>query len=100
MIRENLFVYGTLKDPRVQFMVLGRMVRGKWDSLADYQKSTIQLGGRFFPIIKPQVGNTVEGMVITVTLAELQQIDRYEGHAYRRRKVTLASGRQAWVYQA
>jgi gamma-glutamylcyclotransferase (GGCT)/AIG2-like uncharacterized protein YtfP len=97
---EQLFVYGTLKEPRVQFLVFGRVTPGKPDTLAGYRQASIRLGGRVFPIIKPEAGNSVEGMVISVSPAELEQIDRYEGQAYRRQKVTLGSGQKAWVYQA
>jgi len=100
MLTENLFVYGTLKDSQVQKKVLGRSVRGTLDRLPDYKKSTIQLSGRYFPIVKPEAGNSVEGLVIAVTPTELTQIDHYEGQAYQRQKVTLASGRSAWVYWA
>lgn len=100
MLTEDLFVYGTLKDPQVQIRVLGRRVRGMADRLPDYKKSTIRLSGRQFPIVKPEEGNSVEGLVIAVTPTELIQIDHYEGRAYQRQKVTLASGRSAWVYRA
>lgn len=99
MLNENLFVYGTLKDPKIQLMVLGRTVRGTWDRLADFKKSTIQLDDRYFPTVKPAKGSSVEGMVIAISPTELKQIDRYEGPVYRRKKETLASGRQAWVYR-
>jgi gamma-glutamylcyclotransferase (GGCT)/AIG2-like uncharacterized protein YtfP len=97
---EQLFVYGTLKEPRVQFLVFGRVTPGELDTLTGYRKASIRLGGRVFPIIKPEAGTSVEGMVITVSPAELKQIDHYEGKAYQRKRVTLTSGRQAWVYQA
>ncbi len=97
---EHLFVYGTLMDPIVQFSVFGRVVQGQPDRLTGYKKSSIQLGGGVYPIIKPETGHSVEGLVITVTPAELKLIDRYEGDAYQRKKVTLVSGRQVWVYQA
>jgi gamma-glutamylcyclotransferase (GGCT)/AIG2-like uncharacterized protein YtfP len=100
MLTENLFVYGTLKDPQIQKKVLGRRVEGTMDRLPDYKKSTIRLSGRQFPIVKPAAGQSVEGLVIGVTPPELTQIDHYEGQTYQRQKVTLASGRSAWVYQA
>ena len=97
---EQLFVYGTLKEPSVQFLVFGRVTSGKLDTLTGYRKASIRLGGRVFPIIKPEAGTSVEGMVITVSPTELKKIDRYEGQAYRRQKVTLSSGQEVWVYQA
>jgi len=34
----NLFVYGTLKDPKVQKMVFGRVEAGTPDTLDGYKK--------------------------------------------------------------
>lgn len=97
---EQLFVYGTLMDPIVQFAVFGRATEGRPDKLPGFRKSSLRLGGRVYPIVKPSGGRSVEGQVITVSPAELSRIDHYEGEAYRRTRVTLASGRRAWVYQA
>jgi len=97
---EELFVYGTLMDPVIQFAVFGRATEGSPDRLAGYRKSSIRLGDRDYSIIEPEAGNSVEGLAITVSSTELSLIDHYEGEAYRRQKVTLVSGRQAWVYQA
>lgn len=97
---EELFVYGTLLDPAVQSRVFGRITSGQPDKLAGYKKDHIRLGGNIYPIIRPKAGGMVEGAVLSVTLAELALIDQYEGDAYQRRKVSLVSGRQAWVYRA
>ena len=97
---EQLFVYGTLIDPVVQFAVFGRATEGRPDKLAGNRMSSIRLGDRDYPIIEPENSSSVEGLVITVSLTELSLIDHYEGEAYRRNKVTLVSGRRAWVYQA
>jgi gamma-glutamylcyclotransferase (GGCT)/AIG2-like uncharacterized protein YtfP len=97
---ELLFVYGTLMNPLVQQRVFGRTVPGQTDRLVGYKKDLIHLGSGVYPIIRPEVGGVVEGMVIQVTPAELALIDRYEGPAYRRIRVKLVSGREAWVYTA
>ena len=97
---EQLFVYGTLMEPIVQISVFGGTTHGQPDTLADFKKSSIRLGGRLYPIIEPEADSSVEGLVITVTPTELRRIDQYEGEDYRRKKVTLVSGRQVWVYQA
>ena len=97
---ESLFVYGTLMDPVVQNRVFGRVAPGKRDTLPDYRKDRIRLGyGLVYPIIRPEIGSAVEGLVFYVTPGELALIDAYEGIVYRRKKVTLMSGQQAWVYQ-
>lgn len=97
---ERLFVYGTLLDPAIQKRVFGRITSGQPDKLAGYQKDRVRLGGNVYPIIQPKAGGIVEGAVLSVTLAELALIDRYEGDAYQRQKVRLVSGRPAWVYRA
>jgi gamma-glutamylcyclotransferase (GGCT)/AIG2-like uncharacterized protein YtfP len=98
-MKEHLFVYGTLMEPDVQKRVFGRTALGKPDTLTGYKKCSIRLGSSVYPIIKSEAGSAVEGIVIEVTLAELKLIDRYETDVYRRKKVMLASGRWAWVYQ-
>jgi gamma-glutamylcyclotransferase (GGCT)/AIG2-like uncharacterized protein YtfP len=95
---ESLFVYGTLMNPLVQQRVFGRTAPGVADRLVGYRKDLIHLGSGVYPIIRPEAGAVVEGFVIHVTAAELALIDYYEGNAYRRKKVTLVSGRKAWVY--
>ena len=67
---EQLFVYGTLLDPAVQFAVFGRTTEGGLDRLPNYRKSSIRLGGRVYPIVEPESSSTVEGMVITVSSTE------------------------------
>ena len=70
------------------------------DKLTEYRKSSIRLGDRDYPIVEPEAGSSVEGLVITVSPTELSRIDHYEGENYRRTRVTLVSGRRAWVYRA
>ena len=72
---------------------------GQPDTLAGYKKYSIRLATGIYPIIRPEAGGLVEGLVIQITPAELALIDHYEGDAYQRKKVTLVSGRWAWVYQ-
>ncbi len=96
---EQLFVYGTLKDPAVQQAVFGRMVEGTPDVLAGYKKGEITLGAAVYPIIRPDEASQVEGRVLEITAHELALIDRYEGSDYQRVQVTLTSGKRAWVYR-
>lgn len=97
---ESLFAYGTLMNPLIQQRVFGRTAPGKADRLAEYRKDLIHLGSGVYPIIRPETGGVVEGMIIQITPEELKLIDRYEGSAYRRVRVTLISGREAWVFAA
>jgi gamma-glutamylcyclotransferase (GGCT)/AIG2-like uncharacterized protein YtfP len=97
---EYLFVYGTLIDPFIQQHVFGRVTLGEADVLASYKKETIRLDGGLYPIIRPEVDGRVEGRLLQLSPVELALIDQYEGTDYRRIKVSLVSGRQAWVYVA
>ncbi|WP_372625226.1 gamma-glutamylcyclotransferase family protein [Arsukibacterium sp.] len=91
--RYSVFVYGTLKQPWVRYLVMGRAGTGEPATLVGYQKEALD--------IKPAPGTTTEGLVITVTGTELRALDRYErlGVRYERVELTLQNGKSAWVYQ-
>jgi gamma-glutamylcyclotransferase (GGCT)/AIG2-like uncharacterized protein YtfP len=95
---EQLFVYGTLKDPYIQKKVFGKVVPGVSDSLEGYAFSEIKIVDETYPILVKKTGSVIEGLVISVTQEELKLIDAYETKAYQRKKVVLKSGRGAWVY--
>ncbi len=95
---EKLFVYGTLAAPAVQRAVIGRVIAGAPDTLNGYYKDEIRLGLRTYPIARPRAGASIAGLVLEVTPEELALCDRYETDAYRRVRVTLVSGVEAWVY--
>jgi gamma-glutamylcyclotransferase (GGCT)/AIG2-like uncharacterized protein YtfP len=95
---EVLFIYGTLNQPDVQLYVIGRYDMGKPDVLTDYRKKQVTLENAAYPMIFTAPGEIVRGNCIMVTPAELKQIDIYETDAYQRVRVTLRSGRAAWVY--
>jgi gamma-glutamylcyclotransferase (GGCT)/AIG2-like uncharacterized protein YtfP len=95
---ESLFVYGTLQDPQVQTTVFGRIVLGSPDTLIGYRRSEITIDGVVHAIAIVDSAQSLPGQVIEVAADELSQIDRYEGEEYRRIRVRLRSGRQAWVY--
>jgi len=95
---EKLFTYGTLQIPEVQQRVFHRVVSGTADTLDGWFKTDITLHDGTFPIIVEQADSHVDGQVIEVTPEELVLIDRYETEAYRRVRVTLQSGDEAWVY--
>ncbi len=105
-----VFSYGTLQEEHVQLSTFGRLLRGERDDLPGFEPSLV-------PIEDPQVvatsGRThhanatftgrsdsrVSGTVFEITDAELAASDQYERlAAYKRIAVTLASGKQAWVY--
>jgi gamma-glutamylcyclotransferase (GGCT)/AIG2-like uncharacterized protein YtfP len=95
---EKLFVYGTLQDPDIQKSLVGRIIFGTPARLANFEKTTINLGGRIYPIVRPAENKAVNGMVLEVTSEELARFDRYETNAYRRITAKLDSGQTVWVY--
>ena len=95
---QLLFAYGTLMDPTIQEKVLGRVVVSVADQLSGYAMGKITIGDSEFRIIRPQVGDIIDGMVLSVTDADLEQMDIYETAAYQRQKVILKSGKKTWAY--
>lgn len=95
---ELLFTYGTLQDPSVQRQVFGRVLPGTPDILEGFETDWVMFGDTCYPMIFAKSGGRVSGQVIEVTPEELALSDLYETSAYRRIRVTLRSGAEAWVY--
>ncbi|WP_420401812.1 gamma-glutamylcyclotransferase family protein [Flagellimonas sp.] len=96
---EHLFTYGTLQDLQVQQYIFGRILTGKSDFLPGFKKMENAVYDRYPLVI--QSGNpkdTVQGMVYEVTSLDLAKSDIYETSAYKREKVMLESGIEAWLY--
>ncbi len=94
---QNLFVYGTIKDPEVQKKVIGRVAESRNDSLEGYSKSSIVLKGITYSILVKGT-EEVEGVVLQLTEDELKKFDVFETTAYRRVMEKLKSGVETWVY--
>jgi hypothetical protein len=105
----KLFTYGTLRDPGVQQALFGRLVPGSVDTLPGYRPGTetirdpdvIATSGTETHLCVDESGDPadrIEGLVLTLTEAELEVADAYETADYRRVTVTLASGIQAFLY--
>lgn len=104
-----LFSYGTLQLADVQLAQFGRLLDGSDDALPGYAQTLVEItdlevirksGSRFHPIVT-ETGNPADeiaGMVFAITEAELAAADAYEVADYKRVRVRLASGRDAWVY--
>ena len=105
-----IFSYGTLQRPDVQLSTFGRLLRGQRDALPQYELSRVAIVD---PAVAAAAGRShhdnatftarpesqVRGTVFELTEAELAAADSYEQPAsYARRLVTLASGKQAWIY--
>lgn len=106
---EHLFSYGTLQLEKVQLQTFGRLLHGYPDVLKGYQKelirisvdSVVDISGQEQHWVISYTGDDsdrVEGIVLLITEAELQQADEYETDDYRRDRVRLQSGKEAWAY--
>ena len=95
---ENLFVYGTLHDPKVQLLLIGRTVPSIPAVLLKYRRD-IELFPPY-PVAVSDADSYINGWLIRVTEQELVKLDEYEGENYIRIRVTLATGIEAWVYTA
>jgi gamma-glutamylcyclotransferase (GGCT)/AIG2-like uncharacterized protein YtfP len=96
-----LFSYGTLQQESVQLSTFGRRLIGRQDELPRYEQSSVKIGETLQKNVtfNGNGGSRVQGMVFEIAEAELVSVDEYEAaFSYRRVVVTLASGRQAWVY--
>ena len=93
-----LFVYGTLKDPKVQKKIIGRVIDSKPDILVGYKKSTVIIDGVIYPILIRHQNGIIKGEILNLSQLELEKVDLYETDTYRRIKVILKSGVEAWVY--
>lgn len=105
----HLFSYGTLRQADVEIASFGRLLEGRSDALPGYKQSMLEIadpevvrksGKKFHPIVTPSDDPTdeVDGIVFTITEAELAAADAYEVNDYRRIMVRLRSGIDAWVY--
>ena len=95
---EEIFVYGTLIDEKVQRKLIGRTPELSPDILEKYIKKYVVLEGQTYPLIDKRDNNFVEGFVMKINEEELAIFDKYEGSNYKRNKVTLKSRKIVWVY--
>jgi gamma-glutamylcyclotransferase (GGCT)/AIG2-like uncharacterized protein YtfP len=110
-MNENLFSYGTLQKERVQLQLFGRLLIGTKDILKGYKLSSIEIKDESFlakgeekyqltAIPSKDDADIVEGIVLEISEEELLLAEKYEPDNYKRVKVALQSGREAWIYVA
>ena len=108
---ELLFSYGTLQKEQTQLDLFGRRLTGTPDQLPGYTIREVTITDQKFlatgedpvqRIVLPSgnINDHIEGTALEVTATELLAADQYEPPGYSRVQVTLASGRQAWIYAA
>jgi hypothetical protein len=82
----------------VQQVVFGRAIMGMPDTVEGYRKTEITLGLHRYPIAVADETAQIDGLLLHLTPEELARSDAYETRAYRRIRVTLKSGIEAWMY--
>ncbi len=109
-VTHSLFSYGTLRQPDVQASLFGRSVPTTEDALPGFRLDWLEItdpdviatsGTNRHPILR-QGGpdDSVPGVRLELSDAELERADEYEVDDYVRVAVVLASGADAWVYVA
>jgi len=110
-MKENLFSYGTLQKSEVQLELFGRLLTGAKDILKGYKLSSIEIKDESFLakgedkyqltlIPSKDHADIIEGTVFEISEEELLLADKYEPDNYKRVKVALESGKEAWIYVA
>lgn len=96
---DALFVYGTLRDDRIQQALLGRVVHGEPAMLSGWAVHCSEDG---FLFIKPAAAGQVPGLVLRLSPTELQIVDAWEDvPLYIRERVLVscpAGEREVWTY--
>jgi hypothetical protein len=106
---QLLFAYGALQGAEMQLDTFGRLVEAEDDVLTGYSRAYADTPGHRIdtasgPTLLPVLRHTgsaldkVVGVVLALTPDELDAADEFQPSLYRRTKVTLESGRRAWLY--
>ena len=94
---KNIFVYGSLLNKTLRTNVLGHEVEGEQDILENYTMDTHSVLVRYPTVIKSD-GELVKGEVFKVSDSDIEKMDRYESHYYKKIEVTLKSKVMSLVY--
>jgi hypothetical protein len=106
---ERLFSYGTLALPHVQLELFGAELPTTPGTLVGWRLRMLRItdaavlamsGEAEHPILEHtgEASDRVDGAVIELTPDQLAAADAYEVDDYRRVRVSLTSGLEAWVY--
>ena len=96
-VDKNIFVYGSLLNKKLRQNVLGHEVEGEQDILENYTMDTHSVLVRYPTVIKSE-GDFVKGEVFKVSDSDIEKMDRYESHYYKKIEVTLKSGVMSLLY--
>ena len=94
---KNIFVYGSLLNKTLRTNVLCHEIEGVEDILEGYTIDTHSVLGAYPTVIKSE-GEFVNGKVFKVSDSDIEKMDRYESHYYKKIEVTLKSGVMSLVY--
>ncbi len=94
---KNIFVYGSLLNKTLRTNVLCHEIEGVEDILENYTIDTHSVLGRYPTVIKSE-GEFVNGKVFKVSDSDIEKMDRYESHYYKKIEVTLKSGIMSLIY--
>ena len=94
---KNIFVYGSLLNKTLRTNVLCHEIEGVEDILEGYTIDTHSVLGAYPTVIKSE-GELVKGEVFKVSDSDIEKMDRYESHYYKKIEVTLKSGVMSLVY--
>ena len=108
---EHLFSYGTIQNDKTQLILFGRLLEGTRDSLPGYKLASVEIRDPAFlgrgeekfqrTIVKSgEEAECINGTVFKISEDELSKTDQYEPLEYKRTRVTLQSGKEAWIYTA
>lgn len=108
---ESLFSYGTLQNEEMQVKLFKRTLSGTPDILKGYKVVILEIKDEAFlangedkfqrTLVPTNNENDfIRGTALELTPEELLKADSYEPANYKRIKVTLASGIEAWLYVA
>jgi gamma-glutamylcyclotransferase (GGCT)/AIG2-like uncharacterized protein YtfP len=110
-MKEYLFSYGTLQKENVQMDLFGRRLKGTPDVLQRFKIEMIEITDESFLskgeekfqrtlVRSNNQEDKIEGTLLELTSEELEVTDQYEPKNYKRIKVILQSGKEAWIYLA
>ncbi|WP_163399346.1 gamma-glutamylcyclotransferase family protein [Flavobacterium fluviatile] len=101
---EQIFSYGTLQSKEIQMQVFNKLLTGTPDQLTGYKLKDLQIEEEFgiedYFVATPSdnPSDEVDGIVYSISSADLAKADQFESNAYKRVQITLKSGTVAWIY--
>lgn len=89
MVGSNVYAYGTLQEPEIFRLIVGRSIVGAAATLLDHAR--FRLESKVYPAIVAQPGASVPGLLYAgVTADELARLDEYEGPLYERKELRVS----------